>query len=135
MNMISILSRSGHTHTCGVVLLRLRVTRNTLQLPFFLFFFLYLALFLDALAKVFQVSSVTCSCKDMCDQDRESCIGHIDKLLCLCPEISDVHGMQCALDLNSNEGSKRGHVKSCSSTTTNIISPIPQCLWLPNFAG
>ena len=27
------------------------------------------------------------------------------------------------------------HVESCTSITKNIISPLPQCLWLPNLVG
>ena len=42
--------------------------------------------------------------------------------------------MACALEINSNGGSKRGHVESCPLTTKNI-SPLPQCLWPPNFAS
>ena len=29
---------------------------------------------------------------------------------------------------------EQGHVKSCSLTTKNIISPLQQCPWLPNLA-
>ena len=39
------------------------------------------------------------------------------------------HGTPCVLEINSNGGSKRGHVESCPLTTTNIISPPPQALW------
>ena len=42
--------------------------------------------------------------------------------------------MTCALEINSGGGSKRGHVESCPLTTKNI-SPLPQCLWPPNFAS
>ena len=42
--------------------------------------------------------------------------------------------MACALEINSNGGSKRGHVESCPLTTKNK-SPLPQCLWPPNFAS
>ena len=45
------------------------------------------------------------------------------------------HDMSCTLEINSNGGSKRGHIESCLSITTNIISPLSQCLWLPNLAG
>ena len=41
----------------------------------------------------------------------------------------------CPLEINSNGGLKRGHVESCSSTTKNIKSPLPQCLWPSNLAG
>ena len=40
----------------------------------------------------------------------------------------------CALEINKNDGLKRGHVESCPSTTKNIISPLLQSLWTPNFA-
>ena len=55
---------------------RLRVTQNALRLPFFFFFSLYVALFLEELANV-----------DICNQDPESFIGHMEKLSCRRPEI------------------------------------------------
>ena len=42
------------------------------------------------------------------------------------------HGMPRALRINSNGGLRQGHVESCSLTN---ISPLPQCLWLPNLVG
>ena len=39
--------------------------------------------------KTFQLSSFSCSL-DICDQDREPFMGHIDNIMCLCPEISYV---------------------------------------------
>ena len=45
------------------------------------------------------------------------------------------HDIPCALEINRNVGYKREHVEYCSSTTKNIISPLPQCLWSPNLAG
>ena len=41
----------------------------------------------------------------------------------------------CSIEINSNGSLKRGHVESCPSTTKNIISPLPQCLWPSNLAG
>ena len=46
-----------------------------------------------------------------------------------------VHGMSCALEVNSNGGLKREDVESCSPTTKNIISPLPHRQWLQNLAG
>ena len=65
----------------------------------------------------------------MCQQDREFFIRHTGELLCIDPKIFCVyeHGMLYALEINSNEGSKREHVESSPSTTTKITSPIPQC--------
>ena len=40
--------------------------------------------------------------------------------------------MICALEEIMADLSE--HVKSCSSATTNIISPLLQCLWQPNLA-
>ena len=70
----------------------------------------------------------------MCDQDWESFIGHTSKFLCLRTEIFcvKVHGMACALEINSNGGYKKGHVESYPPTTNNIISPLPQFLRPPN---
>ena len=45
------------------------------------------------------------------------------------------HGRPCALEINSNGGSKRRHLESYLSTTTNIISPLSQCLWPTNVTG
>lgn len=45
------------------------------------------------------------------------------------------HGMTCALGIKSNGRHEHGHVKSCPLTTKNIIFKLPQCLWLPQFAG
>ena len=59
---------------------------------------------------------------DFFDQDRNSFIGYTGKFLRLHPEI-----MSCALGW--------WHVESRPSTTTNIISLLPQCLWPPNLAG
>ena len=41
----------------------------------------------------------------------------------------------CPFETNSNGGFKQEHVESCSSTTKNIVSPLPQCVWPPNLAG
>ena len=41
----------------------------------------------------------------------------------------------CPLEINSNNGLKREHLESSSSTTKNIISSLPQCAWLPDLAG
>ena len=46
-----------------------------------------------------------------------------------------LHGILCALKINSNGGSKWANVESCPSTTTNIISSILHCLWSPNLTG
>ena len=48
---------------------------------------------------------------------------------CLCE-----HCILCALEINSNDGSKQEHVESCPSTTTNI-SALAQCLWPPILVG
>ena len=47
------------------------------------------------------------------------------------------HNMPCALEINSNGsngGFKQEHVESCFSTTKNVASPLPHCLWPPNLA-
>ena len=71
---------------------------------------------------------------DVCDQDPS-----LDTPASYCAYVLKhrvcEHDMSCALEISSNEASKRGHVESCPSTTTNIISPLPQCLWPPNLAG
>ena len=41
----------------------------------------------------------------------------------------------CPLETNRNGGLKREHLEFSSSETKNIISPLPQCQWLPNLAG
>ena len=72
----------------------------------------------------------------MCDQDRESFIGHTGRLLRLRREFRVCeHGMPCALEINSNDGFKRKYVEYCPSTKTSITSPQTQCLWPPNLAG
>ena len=42
--------------------------------------------------------------------------------------------MPCVLEMNKNGGVLSKYVESCSLTTKNIKSPLPQCLWPPNFA-
>ena len=72
----------------------------------------------------------------MCDQNREffdwppanHCV-YVLKF-CVCE-----HGMSCTLEINSNGGSKQGHVESCPSSTKNIVSPQPQCIWPQILAG
>ena len=41
----------------------------------------------------------------------------------------------CTLEIKRNSGFKREHVESCSLTTKNIITPLTQCIWLPNLVG
>ena len=98
-----------------------------IQLPFF-FFSLLLTLFLEGVPSVVLV--------EMCDQDRESLL---DTPTNYCVYVLKFHVcehcMPCALGTNSNGGSTLGHVESCPSTTTNIISPPPQCPWPPNWHG
>ena len=38
------------------------------------------------------------------------------------------HGWPCALEINSNDGFKQGHVESYPSTNKNIMFPLPQCM-------
>ena len=39
------------------------------------------------------------------------------------------------VEIKNNGGFKQEHVKPCSSTSKNIKSPLPHCLWLLNLAG
>ena len=72
-----------------VYLLRLRVTQNTLQLPFSLFIFLIPSVVFRWTVRILkQVPSVVLI--DMGDQNQESFIGHTGKILCLGPKISGV---------------------------------------------
>ena len=41
----------------------------------------------------------------------------------------------CPLEINNNDRFKREYVESCSSTTKNIITPLPQYPWSPNLPG
>ena len=41
----------------------------------------------------------------------------------------------CPLEINSNSRWKGRHMESCSLTTKNITSPLPQCPWPPNLQG
>ena len=116
-------------------LLRLRVTQNALQLLFFFFFSLFPSAvsgrtdkrFLSTFRQLFSWICATKIGSPSLGTPTNYCV-YVLKF-CMCE-----HGMPCALEINSNGGSKRGHVESCSSTTTNIISPLPQCLWPPNVA-
>ena len=42
------------------------------------------------------------------------------------------HGMPYALEINSNGGFNGDYVEPCPSTTKNIMSPLPKCLWPTN---
>ena len=88
-------------------------------------FFSFQSLFLDGLAKVFGVTKIG---SPLLDKRANYCV--YDLKFCMCK-----HDMPCALKINSNGGLKRGHVESCLSTTKDLISPLPQCLWPPNLAG
>ena len=56
----------------------------------------------------------------MCHQDLESFIRHTSKFLCLSPELCVCDsGMAGSIEINSNGGSKQGHLE-----TKNIISPL-----------
>ena len=50
--------------------------------------------------------------------------------MCPRPEIRMFeHGMPCASEINSNGGSRRGHVELFPSATANLVSLLPQWLW------
>ena len=65
---------------------------------------------------------------DMCDHGSPS----LDTLPNYCVYVLKFrvcgHGMPYALEINSNDGLKQGHVESCPSSTKNYIYPLPQCL-------
>ena len=117
-------------------LLRLPLTQNALQLPLFFFFSLFPSavfgrtdkIFLSKFRQLFLCTCVTKIGRPSLDTPTNYCV-YVLKF-CMCE-----HGMPCALEINSNGGSKRGHVESDSSITANIISPLPQSLWPPNMAG
>ena len=103
----------------------LRVPQNMLQSSLLFFFSLFLALFLDGLTKVFEVSSVCCS--------RRHAWPRLDIPANYCVYVLKLrvreHGMLCALEINSIGGSTRRHMEFCPLITTNITSPLPQCQW------
>ena len=103
------------------VLLRLRVTEKVLQLPVQLLscLLLLVGVLVIGWQKIFtNVSSFIT--QKVCDQDRAFFIGQLGKYFCQC-------SLYCKI--------WNWHVESCPSITDNIISPLPQCLWPPNFAG
>ena len=117
-------------------LLSLSVTQNVLQLPFLFSFSLFPSAVFGKIDKSFlskfrQLLFWTCVTK-IGSLSLNTPTNYCVYVLKFCMR---EHGMSCALEINSNGGSKRGHVESCSSTTTNIISQLPQCLWPPNVAG
>ena len=103
--------------------------RFKLSRTFFFFFFL-----LVQASGHFWVICVSWSCKHGWPK-LESFIGHFNYCVCVLQFRVWEHDMPCALEMNSNGGLRRGHVESWPSTTKNIVSPLPQCLWPPNLAG
>ena len=84
----------------------------------------------------FEVRFVSCSCRHVhsksgtphwLDTQENYCVYVLKFRMC-------EYGVSCALEINSNSGSKQGHVESCPSITPNIISWLLQCLWPTNLA-
>ena len=99
---------------------RLRVTQKLLQLPLFSSFFS--AALLERLAKVIFKFFSNCYFKHKWPESGLS----IWYAVCF---------QTMSFKVNSNHRLKGEHLKSSSSTTENIISPLPQRLWPPNLAG
>ena len=120
--------------------MRLCVTQNALQLPLFFFFPLFLELVLDGLTKVFQVTSISFSCRHVWPRSRVLYWTHWQvihrkiKFVYVLKFRMWENSMSCALEINHYGECKQGHVKYCPWTTTNI-SPLPECMWPPNLAG
>ena len=122
--------------------MRLRVKQKALQEPFFIvaFFtfastaksiaiailFFFFSLFFPV--AVLGHASYLCIffyCRfKNCDQDRNY---WYSMRRAFKPSLSEISS-------NSNGGLKREHLESCFSDTKDI-SPLSQCLWLPNFLG
>ena len=94
----------------------------TTMLTFLIFFsFSFLSVFLDGLAKAFDVISMSCFRRHVWVPS-EVLHWTYKKNYCLYVLKFWVreHGIQCTLEINSNGGFKQGHLKPCSSTTENI---------------
>ena len=76
----------------------------------FFFFFSYLSLSLDRLAKFYPMAALS-----TCDQDRN-----------LKYDMSSAFN-PCSLEITSNDKLKREHVGFSSLATKNIVSPLPLC--------
>ena len=81
--------------------------------------------FFSLLVSFFQVISVSCFCRPVWPRleffqwtYRLIIVPTFWNFLC-------EHGMPCTLRINTNGGLKQRHEESCTSTTKNILSPLP----------
>ena len=97
----------------------------------FFFSFSCSSLFLDGLAKVFHVVSVSCCCRHVWPGLEVLFWPNCQIIVSTSWNFVHEKGMPCALEINSDGGFKWGHEESCPSLTKNR-SPLPQFLWLSN---
>ena len=105
------------------------LSRNAKRFANAIFFPLLLLLFWDGLAKVFLQTCLTKMESSSLDTPGNYFVYVLKFRMC-------EHDMPCALEVNSRRAWVYTRVRdSCPSTTTNITSPLPQCLWPLNLAG
>ena len=104
---------------------RLRVTQNALQLSFFFLFLISTTVFIRTFKSFWSKfrQSFLCTCITKIRKPSLYTLANYCAYILKFPMCE--HGMPCAVEINSNGGSKRGDMWSTPSTTTSI-SPLPQ---------